>query len=213
MTSGSLVAGESYTLECSAGGSEGTFQWLKGPPNGRTLVISSGSVTISSNSTTSQLQFRPIQQSNNGSYFCNITIGGVALLSEPVVISVNGMIMRNIVYSEHNYVCLILHLAPSVSVQISDSGATPAAGENYQLTCSISGTGNLNPTISYQWIKNSGSGQTQVGTSLSTLSFTPMRLSDAASYVCKVTITSSYLSEDIIAKSFNPLDIRIQSEY
>ena len=50
MASGSSVGGESYTLECSAGGSEGTFQWLVGPPDGRTLVDSSGFISISSTS-------------------------------------------------------------------------------------------------------------------------------------------------------------------
>ena len=39
------IAGESYTLECSAGGSEGTFQWL-GPPDGSTPVATSDSITI-----------------------------------------------------------------------------------------------------------------------------------------------------------------------
>ena len=83
------IAGESYTQECSAGGSERTFQWL-GPPDGRTPVVSSGSITISHTSTTSQLQFRPIGQSNNGSYLCNASINGLALIPEPVGISVNG---------------------------------------------------------------------------------------------------------------------------
>ena len=92
MGSGSLVGGESYTLECSAGASEGTFQWVKGSHDSRTPVVTDSSITISSTSTTSQLQFRPIQQSNNGSYFCNATIGGVTLFSEPVVIRVNGII-------------------------------------------------------------------------------------------------------------------------
>ena len=55
MPSGSPIAGESYTLECSAGGSEGTFQWLKGPPDGRTPVVTSASITISFTSTSSQL--------------------------------------------------------------------------------------------------------------------------------------------------------------
>ena len=84
------VAGESYTLECSAGGSEGTFQWLKGPPDGRTSVVNSGSITISSTSTSSQLQFRPVQQSDNGSYTCSVTTNGLTLSSESVMISVNG---------------------------------------------------------------------------------------------------------------------------
>ena len=102
MVSGSPIAGESYTLECSAGGSEGMFQWLKGPPDGRTPADDgrSNNMNIVSNATSSQLQFRPIGQSDNGSYVCNATIGGVTLLSEPMVISVNGIVIPNM--SEHN---------------------------------------------------------------------------------------------------------------
>ena len=106
------------------------------------------------------------------------------------------------------YACNIFS-APSVSVQISDSGATPTAGENYQLNCSVSGAENLNPTSTYRWTRNSGSGQTQVG---DTLLFTPLRLADAASYVCEVTISSNYLTGDIIVMNINPQDVRIQSE-
>ena len=102
MISGSAIAGESYTLECSVGSSEGTFQWLKGPYDGRAPVISSGSITIISTSTTSQLQFRPLQQSDNGSYSCNATVGELVLSSEPVLIGVNGTTMSNI----HCYVML-----------------------------------------------------------------------------------------------------------
>ena len=105
-----------------------------------------------------------------------------------------------------------IHISPvpSVSVQIRDGGATPTAGENYLLNCSVSGVENLNPTISYRWIKNN---HTPVGTNSNTLSFTPLQLSDAASYICEVTISSSYLSGDIVAMNTNPQDIRIQSEY
>ena len=99
-----------------------------------------------------------------------------------------------------------------MSVQISDSGATPIAGEDYQLTCSVSGAENLNPTTTYRWTRNSGT-EVQVGADPSILSFTPLRLADAASYVCEVTISSSYLTGDIIAMSNNSQDIRIQSEF
>ena len=98
-----------------------------------------------------------------------------------------------------------------MSVQISDSGDTPIAGEDYQLTCSVSGAENLNPTTTYRWTRNSGSGQTQVGANSNTLSFTPLRLTDAASYVCEVTISSSYITGDTVAMAINPQDIRIQS--
>ena len=93
MVSGPSVAGESYTLECSAGVSEGTIQWLKGPPDGRMPVVTSGSVTINHASTTSQLRFRPLQQSDNGSYLCSATFGGITLSSKPLILSVNGIII------------------------------------------------------------------------------------------------------------------------
>ena len=93
MASGPSVAGESYTLECSAGVSEGTIQWLKGPSDGRMPVVTSGSVTIDHASTTSQLRFRPLQQSDNGSYLCSATFGGITLSSKPLILSVNGIII------------------------------------------------------------------------------------------------------------------------
>ena len=94
--SGSPIAGEMYTLECSASGSEGIFQWLKGPPDGRTPVVESGPrVNIISSAATSQLQFRPIQQSDNSSYSCRATVDGFTLLSEPVAIGVNGNVISD----------------------------------------------------------------------------------------------------------------------
>ena len=100
-----------------------------------------------------------------------------------------------------------------MSVQVSGGGTTSTAGEDYQLTCRVSGAENLNPTTTYRWTKNSGSGQTQIGTNSNTLSFTPLQLADAASYVCEVTIRSSYITGDIVAMNFNPQNISIQSEF
>ena len=107
---------------------------------------------------------------------------------------------------------MFLISAPSLSVQISNIVATPTAGENYLLTCSVSGAENLSPTITYRWTKNNGT-QTQVGTNSNTLFFTPLGLSDAASYGCEVTISSSYLSGNIVGMNANTQDVRIQSEY
>ena len=61
------------------------------------------------------------------------------------------------------------------------------------------GAVNLRPSITYQWIKNSSSGQIHVGKNSSTLSFNPIRLSDAANYSCMVTIASGYLTSGITA--------------
>ena len=87
------IAGESYTLECSAGGSEGTFQWL-GPPDGRTPVAeNSPRVTITSNAASSQLQFRPVQQSDNGSCSCSATVDGSTSFSDSLNIIINGTVL------------------------------------------------------------------------------------------------------------------------
>ena len=94
VVTGSPTAGESYTLKCLAGGSEGTFQWL-GPPDGRTPVLENNPRRrISSNTTSSQLQFRPLQQSDNGSYSCSATVDGSVLLSEAVAVAVNGTAIK-----------------------------------------------------------------------------------------------------------------------
>ena len=133
------------------------------------------------------------------------------------MINVNGMVYiiihltMSLTLLLQWYVIFWLFSAPSVSVQISDSRSTPTAGESYQLTCSVSGAENLNPTTTYRWTRNSGT-EVQVGADPSTLSFTPLRLADAASYVCEVTISSSYLTGDIVAMAINPQNIRIQSE-
>ena len=105
---------------------------------------------------------------------------------------------------------LRLFSAPPVSVQVSD-GATPTAGQSYQLTCTVSGAENLDPIITYRWTRNSGSGQTQVGTTR-ILRFAPLQLSNAGGYVCEVIISSNYLTGDIVEKNVNPQNISIQSE-
>ena len=110
----------------------------------------------------------------------------------------------------HDAIIFLIFSAPPVSVQLSGGGATPTAGEDYQLTCNAAGSENLNPTTTYRWTRNSGSGQTQVGANSNILSFTPLRLADAASYVCGVTISSNYLLSDITAT--NSFDVRIQCE-
>ena len=83
---GSPIAGEDYSLECSAGGSKAIFGWL-GPPDGRTAVIDS--LTIISNSSTNQLRFRPLEQSHSGTYSCHIEILS-GNLSSSLVLNVTG---------------------------------------------------------------------------------------------------------------------------
>ena len=107
---------------------------------------------------------------------------------------------------------LLFSLAPSISVQISDR-TRAITGENYNLTCRMFGGENVHPFVTYQWTKNSDSGGAggiqYLRSNSSTLSFTPLQLSDAANYSCMITITSSYLTSSITAMASHSL--RIQS--
>ena len=86
---GSPIAGESYTLEYSTDDPLAVFEWL-GPPDGRTPIISGSSLVIISNSSSSQLQFRPLQQSHSGSYSCRATTHEGTVFSTLEEIRVNG---------------------------------------------------------------------------------------------------------------------------
>ena len=79
---------------------------------------------------------------------------------------------------------------PIITVTIVVSGCeTPTAGQNYTLTCSVSGASVTN----YQWRKNS----TMVSETGPTLSFYALRLSDAGQYTCEVTVNSMTLTDDV----------------
>ena len=88
---------------------------------------------------------------------------------------------------------------------ISDS-TTQHAGENYTLTCTVSG-GETNATTTYQWCRNNLPMQLSGETS-ATLSFTPLRQTTPSSngqYVCEAmrsgrTVTSHVVTIDVTSK-------------
>ena len=97
-------------------------------------------------------------------------------------------------------------------VQITTSGAPVLGHYGYSLTCTVSGAENLNPSITYQWTKNSGTQtQMQVGADPKVLSFSPLRLSDAGQYTCQATVGSSYLANNTTV--MNSQDVILQSEF
>ena len=80
------------------------------------------------------------------------------------------------------------------------------------LTCDVSGADNLNPTITYEWIRN---GETVPDGSSRSLNLSPLQLSHAGDYVCHVTVSSTLLNNDISASSGSnqSIIIHVQSEY
>ena len=100
-SSGSAIAGESYSLTCSATLVDPiplpsniptpNFEWFFGPNGDASLP--SGAVSVStgclqdSHTFTSSLQFSPLAQCHTGMYTCRL---GVGILANSAMITVNG---------------------------------------------------------------------------------------------------------------------------
>ena len=215
------TAGETYSLMCSAtlhpnsvtpfpsDVPSPTLEWLFGPNNSSlpSGVISALGTTFDSVDTyTSTLQFSQLSQFHAGMYTCRL---GPGRLANHAMVTVNGMLIIHfflLLYVDFSFLPV-----PTVSVQIITSGA-PVLGQNYSLTCSVNGAENLNPTITYQWTKNSGTqAQIQVGSDPRVLSFSPLSLSDAGRYTCQATVSSLYLIDNI--NTMDSQDVTIQGEF
>ena len=94
----------------------------------------------------------------------------------------------------HQYFIIILpSLSSAVVVNITGSGVQ-VAGEQYTLTCTVSG-GDMTDTDAYGWRRNSSTLQT--GSTPHRLSFTPLSQIDNGSYTCEATRNGrTFQSED-----------------
>ena len=87
-----------------------------------------------------------------------------------------------------------------LAVNLSDSGNTQIAGENYTLTCQVTGGGTRTPT--YRWFKD---GAQLTGQTTESLSFSPLRQIDSGTYTCdgtrsSVTRRSTSVSLTVVGK-------------
>ena len=77
----------------------------------------------------------------------------------------------------------------------------------YSLTCTVTGAESLTDAmVTYQWLKN---GAVISNQTMATLFFSPLAISDAGSYTCQVTVTSSLLSEPITTNINNSIDVTL----
>ena len=89
---------------------------------------------------------------------------------------------------------------------------SPVAGQNFSLTCSVTGTDSLSPTISYQFTQDNPGQTTVRGTQTTpTLTFDPLVLSDRGQYSCEVNVTSPYLTSPQVVSS-ESVSLSVQSE-
>ena len=72
------------------------------------------------------------------------------------------------------------------------SGGAQRAGENYTLTCTVTGAGTVTtPTL--QWLKN---GLSVAGQTSATLFFNPLDESDSGMYICEARLNSITVRSD-----------------
>lgn len=105
---------------------------------------------------------------------------------------------------------LILNKAPTILVNISDSGTTADIGRNLNLSCNIFGYENLaNLSIHYQWLKS----DSVLHHNSNILTFPTLKLSEAGFYTCVVTINSSYLLGQLVANGMYKLALKGELEF
>ena len=117
-SSGSGIAGESYSLTCSATLVDPvplpsniptpTFEWFFGPNSNASLpsgVIPMATILGSGNTYITSLQFPLLAQSHTGMYTCRL---GVGILANSTVITVNG---KTIIYCHGNFFEILTHFS------------------------------------------------------------------------------------------------------
>ena len=100
-----------------------------------------------------------------------------------------------------------IYLELTFSTEIGGTGAT-VAGQSYTLHCNVTGIEKFSPILSYKWTKNNGT-LTNVGSNSNTLSFSPLRLSDAGQYICHVTASSDVTNERVTNASSQSFEVDI----
>ena len=226
VSSGSAIAGESYSLTCSATLVDPiplpsniptpNFEWLFGPngdaslPSGITLPVT----VESGNTFISTLQFSILGQSHSGMYTCRL---GAGVLANSTIINVQGIVIQCISHTEISIKSpyYVNSLVPgNISVQINTSGSPVLGERGYTLTCCVIGGENLNPFITYQWTKNNGTEtQIQDGSNPRTISFDHLRVSDAGRYTCQARISSASLSNEFTWSTFHEVTILSEFSY
>ena len=106
---------------------------------------------------------------------------------------------------------MCLTLDSDISVKILKLGTALLGQDHYRFQCMLMGLkDNLKASVMYQWTKNGGTQTNQLQSNSQTLSFGPLRLTDAGNYTCQVRVSSDHLSRDIIVTSFRV--VRFQSK-
>ena len=219
-SSGLRTAGDMFSLTCSVNLVDPfplpsdiptpRFEWSF---NDTTSLPSDMTPTTMSSSTadnrtyTSILHFSPLIQSHIGTYTCRL---GAGRLKNSVVVVVEGI---NSMIKLYYYCCVLqnlifFHAVPTISIQITSSGDQILGQSGFTLTCTVNGAENLNSTVIFRWTKNNGSHNIISENDSRSLTFSPLKLSDAGQYMCQATVSSPYLSNNITVTDFQHIGIQ-----
>ena len=99
-------------------------------------------------------------------------------------------------------------VVPLMKAWISDGDVDPVAGQNYVLTCGVIGAENLSPNITYWWTKDSSG---NIGYHSSSISFSPLRLSDAGQYTCHIIVQSPFIYNEASVTAYQNVTLKRKS--
>ena len=181
-TSGPNVEGEVYSLICELVGaeqedvSEPRFRWDK--VGGREGIVHLATLT-----------FNPLTPGDAGEYMCTHTfqlsyLTGTRTITARKTVTVNPPTTA--------VPPTTATTPPPLVVMISGNSGQLTAGENHMLTCQVTGGGTMTPT--YRWLRN---GTVMTSETSATLSFSPLRETNAGVYVCEATRRSMTMASAI----------------
>ena len=82
-----------------------------------------------------------------------------------------------------------------MTVEVTSSDPSPTEGDQYTLTCTVSGLQSIpSATVTYQWFRSSVS--VQGPTINNQLIFNPVDRNDNGTYTCRATILTDIVEED-----------------
>ena len=172
-----------------------SITWFKGI----TAVNMSNTTLISplSNLFTSVLTISPLSATENN-ITCSAKIlaadgTSLFLIASPTQsVSNNLMVESKSILSQLLYYTLnhnIKYIDPPIDVTITPrSTDIQNFGNQFNITCGISGLDDLNPNFTYQWTKDGGD---SINLN-SSITFPSLKLSNAGMYTCKVNISSNF---------------------
>ena len=140
------------------------------------------------------------------------TVDGYNDIGHNLSVNITWSRSETVLFDHHERV-IISEVFESQSNFISKLTPSPLSAEDANITCDVSDADNVRPDIKYLWWHHNGSDTKMTEINSRSLSFLPLKLSDAGQYMCQVNISSTLLGSDLILSSIPPHVTRVFGKF